>query len=183
MKTFLPLLLIVAVASLMSVSVVLAQSNAPVAVINAYLAAENARNINAALNLFAHDAVISESPDPLPALTHSGKDEIRAYLQRLVDGYVTVEKVSPPALVNDRVAWTEIISESALVLTRRVEAQVLNGKIKSLQVVEIMRASGRTVPWTGGSGWLDSSIILGLVGLSLLAFGVFVWRRPSGKSI
>lgn len=152
----------------------IAQSNDPAAVIETYIAAENARNIDAALKLFAEDAVVSESPDPIPALTHSGKGAIRAYLQRLVDGFVTVEKVTAPALVGDHVEWTEIISESALVETRRVEAQVQDGKIKSLKVVEILRASGRTVPWTGGSGWMDSSMILGLTGLGLLALGLLV---------
>lgn len=153
----------------------MAQSSDPAAVIDAYISAENARNIDAALELFANDAVVSESPDPIPVLTHSGKDALRAYLQRLVDGFVTVEKVSAPALVDDHVEWTEIISESALVETRRVEAQVQDGKIKSLKVVEILRASGRTVPWTGGSGWVDSSPILGLMGLGVLALGVLVW--------
>lgn len=182
MKKFLSLVAVVVLASMMSVATVMAQGNDPVAVINGYIAAENARDVDAALALFAEDAVISESPDPVPALTHSGKQELRAYLQRLVDGFVTVEKVTAPALVGGQVEWTEIISESALVETRRVQAQVQDGKIKSLKVVEILRASGRTVPWTGGSGWVDFPLIQMLIGLGLLVLGVIVLQRQAKKT-
>lgn len=183
MKKFLSLVAVVVVATVMSVATVTAQGNDPVAVINAYIAAENARNVDAALALFAQDAVISESPDPNFALNHSGEQEIRAYLQRLVDGFVTVEKVTGPALVGDQVEWTEIISESALVETRRVQAQVQDGKIKSLKVIEILRASGRTVPWTGGSGWVEFPLIQVLIGLGLLVLGVIVLQRQARKGV
>jgi len=148
-----------------------------VTVINAFLAAESARNVDRALALFADDAVIAPVSNAPPNLIATGRDEIRDYLENLVAGYVEVEKLEPPQLVDGKVVWTEKLSVSALVTTQRVEAVVTDGKIKSLTVVEIMRASGRTVPWTGGSGWTDNSMLLGLGGLGLLALGLVIRLR------
>jgi len=176
LSTFVALLVLFALSTLAAPPLA-AQTDSPVAVVDAFIAAENARNVDRALALFADDAVISESPDAPPVLVHTGKEAIRAYLQRLVDGYVAVEVINPPTLVGEYVEWTERIGESALVQTRQMQAKVLDGKIESLQVTDIMLASGRTVPWTGGAGWTDAAILALVLGLMLLIGGGVVWRR------
>lgn len=156
------------------VPVLQAQGNDPAAVINAFIAAENARNVDAALALFADDAVINENPLNNPDLIHTGKDEIRAYLQRLVDGFIAVKVLEPPQLVDGKVVWTEENAESALLTRRKVEAVIEKGKIKSITVLDIPYATGRTFPWTGAAGFSDAAILMALGGLGLLGVGTCV---------
>src|SRR5262245_5393309 len=90
-------------------TLVSAQEVEPVAVVNDFLAAENARNVDRALALFAEDAVVLYVPGIAPAV---GKDAIRGYLENLVAGYVEVEAVETPQLVDGKVRWTEKLSDS-----------------------------------------------------------------------
>ena len=183
MKAILCTIAVVILSLSLLVPVLEAQGNDPAAVINAFIAAENARNVDAALALLTEDAVINENPLNNPDLIHTGKDEIRTYLQRLVDGFIEVKVLEPPQIVDGKVVWTEENAESALLTRRKVEAVIEGGKIQSITVLDIPYATGRTFPWTGGAGFSDAAILTALGGLVLVGLGscVLYWSRRRSR--
>jgi hypothetical protein len=72
----------------------------PLAVVTALLAAENAHNVDAAVALFAADAVVS-----LAIETRRGTDEIRAWQQELAEGHFHMEIVGTPEVAGDTVRF------------------------------------------------------------------------------
>jgi hypothetical protein len=156
-----------------------AQSQSPAAVIGAYEAARNRRDVDAALSYFADDATVNQRNT-----TFTGRDDIRKFL----DGFASRGRF---AVVQDRnvngthVTWTERsggqiggqpgqtpnvlgnggINPNAFVVT--VDAVVQDGKIRSL-TYSAGNQLARPDPGFDGRAQLPAPIGLGAV-LSVFA--------------
>ena len=98
----------------------------PIAVLDALLAARNARDIDTALALFTDNATISDR-----AQMYSGREEIRRFLQTIGSRGRNVLAVSRNVR-GERVTWTERFSGAQSGPDVRVEAVIREGRIRSL---------------------------------------------------
>jgi hypothetical protein len=122
-------------ASLLGLTVIVhAQATDPEAVFNAFHAAVNAHDVDAALAFFADDAVV-QFPNQPPPNVHRGTSEIRAWLQGDADQHiqVTTEQL---AVAGDKLTWiakviTDDVRGSGIVIEGPAEAIIQGGKIKS----------------------------------------------------
>jgi len=125
-------LLIVLVASLLAACQSGGSSTAdPAAVMDAYTTAINAGDVEAALALVADDAVYDR-----PGGTYNGKEEIRGFVQDLVDRHVHVELVGERTVNGDTVTWVSHVTiddpanpGTRLDLTNNSESVIQNGLI------------------------------------------------------
>jgi hypothetical protein len=161
-----------------------AQVNNPPAVIDAFERARTARNVDAALDQFADDAVVRLIERG--TVSFSGKTDVRRFLQEVAVRNVPL-LTSNRHVVGNTVTWNEreqFRSQSTVDLS--VEAVVQDGKIKSLvyRVGSTFTADGRTVE---APARLPAVLALGAVaflGLVLLAIASLApRRRPSGSTL
>lgn len=124
---------------LASATAVAAQPTEPAQVIAAFQTALNAGNVEAAVALFAEDAVVTLQP-PLNQ-TYRGKAAIRGWFEHLVAVHFHGEVVSPPQTMGERVrylarvtAHDEFRQLGVLPLEVPVEATFRAGKIQSYTV-------------------------------------------------
>jgi ketosteroid isomerase-like protein len=104
----------------------------PAAVMADYTAAINAHDLEKALSLVADDAVYSRA-----AGDFRGKEEIRGFIQDLIDRDVRVELVGERQVSGERVTWTSRVSlrdpqnpdGPRLEIVNQSESTVRNGKI------------------------------------------------------
>ena len=117
---------------LVSGVIVHAQATDPLSIADAYLAALNAGDVEAAVAFFADDAVRTSGPVQV-----TGKDEIRRDVERLVAMRVSVETVGPRQVAGDRVTWLQNVSTDGArnlgAAPFQVDAELVGqgGKIKS----------------------------------------------------
>jgi hypothetical protein len=163
-----------------------AQSEDPLAVVNAYIAALNAHDFDAALALFAEGAVVRVVPAPrgsAHAGVFAGEDQIRLYLHRHVFPSVHVE-VGSFHILGDKATCTAQVSDDSLrargvaPVEARIEVVVAGGKIRSLTTTLPSRPApaedATTLPRTGG-GPVPALASLAM-GALLLALGLAVRR-------
>lgn len=107
----------------------------PLATVQALLAAENAHDVDAAVALFAPDALVT-----LALETRTGTAEIRAWQQELADGHFHMEVLGTPEVASDSVAGDsvrfrnrldlDLFKQMGLGTVEGIsEAQVQDGKI------------------------------------------------------
>lgn len=106
----------------------------PAAVMDAYTAAINAHDVEAALAYVADDAVYNR-----PTGQFTGKEQIRGFIESLIARNVRVELVGERQVQGDRVTWTSRVFLSdpenpdgpPLEIVNNSESVVQNGKIVS----------------------------------------------------
>ena len=116
--------------------VALAQQEAdPLAVLEAYDLALNAKDVDGALALFADDAVLTTRQGQFV-----GKEQIRTWLERLVTQNASIE-VANRQVSSDKVTWdnqffrADIASLSNEPLEAKAEATIEAGKIKTFSSI------------------------------------------------
>jgi ketosteroid isomerase-like protein len=160
-----------------------AQESDPMAVFNALHAAVNAHDVDAALALFAPDAVV-QFPNQPPPNVFRGTQEIRAWLQGDADQHIQVT-TSNVQVTGDRTTWdARVVGDDvrplSISLDGSVEAVIQGGKITSfaftlsqdtLTKIQAATAQPQAMPRTGGAPtslwWLLAVIGLGVCGLGL----------------
>ncbi|MDQ6671447.1 MAG: nuclear transport factor 2 family protein [Chloroflexota bacterium] len=163
----------------------------PAAVISAYEAARNQRDIDGALAYFADDATVTQR-----STNYAGKDEIRKYL----DASSTRARfvvVTDRRSNGNRVTWTEraggqgqgqqslngpLSSSPSFQIT--VEAIVQDGKIRSITYVPNAQPA-RTDPTLDGRAQLPAGVGLAVVLAALLSVVLIAsanLRRPAGEA-
>src|SRR5690242_17062005 len=109
-----------------------AQSMDPASAVTAFIAGENAHNVDAVTALFAADATVSLATGPL-----KGTDQIRAWQQELADGHFSIEVTSPVTVSGTKADYTVTIAldtfrQLGLASLAGTEDMVVeNGKITS----------------------------------------------------
>lgn len=104
----------------------------PLSVVEALLAAENTHDVEAAVALFADDAIVN-----LAVEVHHGKAEIRGWQQALADGHFRMEMAGTPESSGDRVMFANRLDLDMFLqmglgtVDALSEAVVRNGKIVS----------------------------------------------------
>ncbi len=137
MKKYLMVVVVMALAMLLAPTrVVLAQQEAdPLAVLEAYDLALNAKDVAGALALFADDAVLTTRQGQFV-----GKEQIRTWLERLVTQNASIE-VANRQVSGDKVTWdnqffrADIASLSNEPLEAKAEATIEAGKIKTFSSI------------------------------------------------
>ena len=138
MKKYLMVVVVVmALAMLLApIRVALAQQEAdPLAVLEAYDLALNAKDVDGALALFADDAVLTTRQGQFV-----GKEQIRTWLERLVTQNASIE-VANRQVSGDKVTWdnqffrADIASLSNEPLEAKAEATIEAGKIKTFSSI------------------------------------------------
>lgn len=114
----------------------------PVAVVNAFIDAYNARNTNAALALFADDAVVNRPPNP----SATGKAGIAAWLNETWGRNVTLAPGTAPQVAGDRVTMvTKVTSDPlkqlGIASLEQQEAYVVQGGLIKTYTYELTTAS------------------------------------------
>jgi transcription elongation GreA/GreB family factor len=130
MIKYLPALIAVLLVACQGVGTTIAPD--PAAVMADYTAAINAHDLEKALSLVADDAVYSRA-----AGDFRGKEEIRSFIQDLIDRDVRVELVGERQVTGERVTWTSRVSlrdpqnpdGPRLEIVNQSESTVRNGKI------------------------------------------------------
>jgi LPXTG-motif cell wall-anchored protein len=164
-----------------------AQAADPEAVFNLFHTAVNAHDVDAALALFADDAVV-QFPNQPPPNIHRGKAEIRAWLQGDADQHiqVTTEQLN---VAGDKLTWiakvvTDDVRGIGIVIEGPAEAVVQGGKITSfaftlsdatLAKLQAAPAAPPALPRTGSLP--DITAMLLVIALGILCGGVFLLRR------
>jgi limonene-1,2-epoxide hydrolase len=106
----------------------------PTRVIDEYIAAINAHDVEKALQFVAEDAVYSPEGNQI-----KGKEEIRQFIEDNLAQLVSVERVGEYKVDGERVSWTErglfknpFPGGTPIEVVTDLEAIVQNGKIVSL---------------------------------------------------
>jgi ketosteroid isomerase-like protein len=160
-----------------------AQASDPMAVFNAFHAAVNAHDVDAALAFFAPDAVV-QFPNQPPPNVFRGTQEIRTWLQGDAAQHiqVTTDNVQ---VTGDRMTWdasvmVDDLRPLGISADGSVEAVIQGGKITSfvftlsedtLAKLQAATAQPQAMPRTGGAPtylwWLVAITGLGVGGLGL----------------
>jgi hypothetical protein len=171
-----------------------AQEPDPMAIINAWVEALNAGDIDAALSYLADDAVVQIVP-PAPGTSgvFSGKGEIRGWYETVV-GQHGVTVLSDCQIDGETVTCVNTYAEDSFrslgidSVVGEWVAVVREGKLQSYtftmsdeSLAALMAAMTPPVmPETGGSAYPTSAVvaILGaLIGISGLGLGISQWHR------
>jgi len=111
----------------------------PTSVIDEYIAAINAHDVEKALQFVADDAVYSPQGNQI-----KGKEEIRQFIEDNLAQLISVERVGEYKLGGERVSWTErglfknpFPGGAPIEVVTNLEATVQNGKIISLTGTEV----------------------------------------------
>lgn len=171
-----------------------AQETDPVAVVTALYEAVNAGDVEAALALYADDAVI-HMPVPPPDMpdTYTGKEEIRGWIENEVarnTEYVLLgTQVDGPTVIATTSVADDVLRSFGLTnLEQNDEFSIQDGKITARthvfteESLATLAAAAAGLPETGGSslpGML--TLWLGAGGLLLATLGLGL-RRLSGAS-
>jgi hypothetical protein len=106
----------------------------PTSVIDAYIAAINAHDVEKALQFVANDAVYSPQGNQI-----KGKSEIRKFIEDNMTQLIRVERVGEYKVDGERVSWTEhglfknpFPGGTPIEVVTDLEAIVQNGKITTL---------------------------------------------------
>jgi hypothetical protein len=152
-------------------------------VFNALHAAINAHDVDAALALFASDAVV-QFPNQPPPNVFRGTQEIRNWLRGDADQHIQVT-TSNVQITGDRMTWdasvmTDDLRQLGISADGSVEAVIQGGKISSfaftlsedtLAKLQAATAQPQAMPRTGGAPtalwWLLAITGLGVCGLGL----------------
>jgi limonene-1,2-epoxide hydrolase len=166
--------LAVLVAILLTLPMVLyAQETDPEAVVTAYYEAVNASDVEGALSYFADDAVINI----VPFGTHTGKEEIRAYLEGAVALNATLEPENLQ-VDGDTLTLTVWYSDDdlrglGLKLEGITEVTFKDGKIVAEtwtatdETMAALQAAMATLPETGGEALPIYALVMALGGLAV----------------
>ena len=167
-----------------------AQPTDPRAVFDAFHAAVNAHDVDAALAFFADDAVV-EFPNQPPPNVFRGTQEIRAWLQGDADQNIAVQTENVQ-VAGEHITWTVRVDIADLrplgiTLVGSAEATVREGKFttfsftlsdETLAQLQAIPAQPQALPQTGDAApWLW---LLALAGLLVCAVGLELRRRTSG---
>jgi hypothetical protein len=131
-RSSLTVLTLVAAALVLGASVVAAQTQGgaattdAVVIVDALLDARNRRDIDAAADLFADNATITNR-----AQAFTGKDEIKRFLQTSSTRGRNVV-ITNRTVRGDRVTWTERFAGASTGTDLRVEAVIQEGRIRSM---------------------------------------------------
>jgi ketosteroid isomerase-like protein len=169
-----------------------AQADDPAAVFHAFNTAVNAHDVEAALALFADDAVV-QFPNQPPPNTYRGTAEIRAWLQADAGQNISVQ-TEQVQVEGDRVSCLGKVDIDSLrplgiTLTGPAEAVVQGGKITSftftlnddtLARLQAIQAPPQALPATGGMGHSHNWLLL--AGLGLCGLGAALLRRRGAAS-
>jgi len=160
-----------------------AQASDPMAVFNAFHAAVNAHDVDAALAFFAPDAVV-QFPNQPPPNVFRGTQEIRTWLQAVSAQHIQVT-TSNVQVTGDRITWdvgviVDDVRPLGISVDGSAEAVIQGGKIVSfaftiseetLAKLQAATAPPQAMPHTGGAPislwWLLAIIGLGASGLGL----------------
>jgi ketosteroid isomerase-like protein len=185
---------IVALVLLLTLTAALyAQEVDPLAIVNAWVAALNAGDVDGALSYLADDAVLTFIPPPIPGDDgiFSGKDEIRGWYEGLVaaqgvttKGDCTVEGEQVTCL-HDKYTDADLQKMGVDYLEMEWVATVRDGKIQGYTATMTPESLAKLAPppeslaETGGIP-LTSTLPLGLVagGLAAVALAVGLRRLP-----
>ena len=129
------LLMIVSISLLVACqSATLATPMDSVTVIDKYIAAINAHDVEGALEFVDNNAVYSPEGNQI-----KGKSEIRKFIEQNVAQLVSVERLGEYTVDGERITWTErglfknpFPGGTTMKITTNLEAIVRNGKIISL---------------------------------------------------
>jgi quercetin dioxygenase-like cupin family protein len=106
------------------------QGTDPASVVQAYIAAVNAHNVDAVLALYADDAVHEAIPAPPGAQSvYIGKAQIRQFYQQTVVNHDHLEVVGTPQVVGDKVMYTKRIASDSF---RRLGLATLDASIVAI---------------------------------------------------
>jgi ketosteroid isomerase-like protein len=166
-----------------------AQADDPATAFNAFNVAVNAHDVDAALALFAHDAVV-QFPNQPPPNIYRGTAEIRAWLQADADQNISVQ-TEQIQVAGDRVtalgkADVDSLRPLGITLAGPVEAVVQDGKITSftfmlndetLARLQAIQTPPEALPTTGSMGRGHSWLLL--AGLGLCGLGAALLRRQA----
>lgn len=162
----------------------MAQVNDPPGVVDAYERARSMRNVDAALAVFADDAVVRLVDRGTVSFT--GKTDIRRFLQDVGVRNVPL-LISSRHVVGTTVTWTErdqFQAQTAVDLS--AEAVVQDGKIKSLlyRVGTAVTAEGRPAEAPARlPAAMALAVVVGLGVVLLAAASLGSRRRPSGSKL
>lgn len=168
-----------------------AQTTDPVAVLNAFNAAVNAHDVDAALALFAPDA-IAQFPNQPPPNVYRGTQEIRTWLQADAAQHIQVT-ASNVKVTGDRVTWDasiviDDVRPLGISLDGSAEAVIQNGKIGSftftlsdetLAKLQAATAQPQALPRTGGAP-LSPWWLLAVIGIVVGGLGMVLKARVRG---
>ena len=174
-----------------------AQETDPVAIINAWLDAQNAGDVDAALAFLADDAFITLVPPPMEGHdgVFRGKEEIRAWWENLsalngvgVVSDCQVEGDTVTCLLNYtddslQALGLDSIDNEFVVIVREGKIQTYTATMTEESLAALMAAmaamSPESLPETGGA-FPSSILVMALGGLALAGgFGVEMLRRRS----
>ena len=106
------------------------QGTDPASVVQAYIRAVNAHNVDAVLALYADDAVHEVIPPPPGAQSvYIGKAQIRQFYQQTVVNHDHLEVVGTPQVVGDKVMYTKRIASDSF---RRLGLATLDASIVAI---------------------------------------------------
>jgi hypothetical protein len=125
---------VASVALLISVQSTFAQPNDPRAVVDTYQRARAEGNVDAALALFADDAVVTVQGRESQS-SFTGKDQVKVFLLTLGLDYQTIMQ-SVPRVENEAVLWTERDQGSRQSVDAQVQAIVQSARISSLRYMQ-----------------------------------------------
>jgi ketosteroid isomerase-like protein len=171
-----------------------AQETDSLAVVTALYEAVNARDIEAALALYADGAVIY-MPVPPPNMpdTYTGKEEIRGWIENEVVRNTEYQLVGTEVDGNTVVATTSVADDvlrsfGLTSLEQKDEFTILDGRITARthvfteESLAKLAAAAAALPETGGLGLAGLlPFWLGVGGLAIIALGLGL-RRLSGSS-
>jgi ketosteroid isomerase-like protein len=164
-----------------------AQAADPETVFNLFHSAVNAHDVDAALALFADDAVV-QFPNQPPPNVFRGKTEIRAWLQGDADQHIQV-KTEQVKVAGDRLTWigkvdTDDVRALGITIEGPAEAVIQGGKITSfaftlsdatLAKLQAAPAPPPALPQTGAAPDLTSMLLV--ISLLMLCVGRMLLRR------
>jgi len=171
-----------------------AQGSDPVAVVTARTDAINAGDVEAAIALFAEDAIYNLIPPPpgVPG-TLTGREAIRARLAELVAQKAEYSLVETPQVAEDTVTALTRYSDDGLrsfgvdFIEGTEEFTVQDGKItsytwtmteESLAKLEAALPSPEALPESGGETFPVYTLLMVLGSLAILGgFGLVLWHR------
>ena len=156
----------------------------PAAVVEAFLRARGADDVDGALALFSDSAMISMSGATNE--TFSGPTRLRSYMQTIGTRFQIVMR-SKPLVQGDTVTWTERDQFFGHALDAKVVAIVIDGRIVSLSYRDAQTDASRAELANAGNAPLDIPTIawpLALAVLGGLLLGIVFGRprRPASVS-
>ncbi len=170
-----------------------AQGTDPSTLVNAFIAGENAHNVDAVTSLFADNATVVLATGPL-----QGTDQIRAWQQELSDGHFSIVVTSPLSTSGSKTTYSVTVALDTFrqlgfaSLDGTEEMVVDNGKISSFTFAftpelgakfqaALQAAGSPGMPTTGMQAGETNLWALLLGSLALCAAGYALRRRAADR--